>query len=186
MIRYHSSRFSFRFPQCDELAAAAERHRFLKQSLPAAIGRHTVSPSRMGIRIIRTLSRAPASPDTYAIQPWLDITACPHAPPGMLGFTLDRIKFSLGVLRPVKGKTVADQPFPEVRAVDRTCRHGSPVLIQRDRNAAYRSPGDKCAEIVRRLRSAPILQAVLAATKLTAFAPTAGCAFRGFRACRRR
>ena len=65
-------------------------------------------------------------------------------------------------------KAIAYKPFAEVGAVHRT-RRRSPVLVQRYRDAAYRSARNGRVEIVRSLRPAAILQAVLAPAKLAAF-----------------
>ena len=51
--------------------------------------------SRMGVRVIRTVTRYPASPDTDAEKPGLDVAPCPHPSPGLLGFTLRIIILSL-------------------------------------------------------------------------------------------
>jgi hypothetical protein len=52
---------------------------------------HRCSSSGMSVGIVRAIGPTSARPDTYPIQPRLDIAACPHPPPGVLGFTL-RIK----------------------------------------------------------------------------------------------
>jgi hypothetical protein len=49
----------------------------------------------MGVRVIRTVTRLPASPDADAEKPRLDIAPFPHASPGLLGFTLYIIVLSL-------------------------------------------------------------------------------------------
>jgi hypothetical protein len=64
----------------------------------------------------------------------------------------------------------------EITTARRSClpapparRHGATVSVQRDRQAVYRPPCNEGIEIVRGLGTAPILQAVLAATKLASF-----------------
>ena len=59
--------------------------------------------------------------------------------------------------------------IPEVCASDRARRHCAPVSVQRHWQAIYRPPCNEGIQIVGRLRAAPILQAVLAATKLATF-----------------
>jgi hypothetical protein len=103
------------------------------------------------------------------VQPRLDVAARPHTTAGVLCFALDRFEFSLGTLWPVNCVAVADQPFAEIDIANRTRRHGAPVLVQRDRNAGHGLLGNEGVKIVRCLRPAAILQAVLATTKLTAF-----------------
>jgi hypothetical protein len=72
-------------------------------------------------------------------------------------------------LRPVQGETIAHEPIAKVSAADRACRHGATVSVQRDWQTVYQPPCNEGIQIVRRLGTAPILQAVLAATKLAAF-----------------
>jgi hypothetical protein len=126
-------------------------------------------PSRVGVRVVGAINWPPTASDADSIQPRLDVAARPHAPTCVLGIALDRVEFSLRIFRPVNCETVAHQPFAEIGAVHQTRRHGSPVLVKGDRDAAHRPSGNEGIEIVRRLRSAAILQAVIAPTELTAF-----------------
>jgi hypothetical protein len=87
----------------------------------------------------------------------------------VLCLTLDGIVFPLGVLGPIQRQTIADQPFAEVDAIDRTRRYRPPVLIEGDRDTAHRPAGNEGVEIIGGFRPAPILQTVPAPTKLTAF-----------------
>src|SRR4029077_2076921 len=104
----------------------------------------------------------------------LDITTaryscCPHPSPGAFGFTPRIIVLSLGILRPVQSETIAHEPIPQVGAAHRACRHSATVSVQRYWQAIYRPPCDEGVQIVRRLCTAPIRQAILAATKLATF-----------------
>jgi hypothetical protein len=86
----------------------------------------------------------------------------------VLGLTLDRVELSFRILRPIYRKSVAYKPFGEVSLTDRTRCDRAPILIQRDRAAAHGPSGNEGVEIVRGLRSAPILQAVFSPAKLAA------------------
>jgi hypothetical protein len=67
----------------------------------------------------------------------------PYAAPGVLGFTLDVAILPSRILWPVQREAIADQPLAKVNITDRACRHRSPVLVQRDRDAAYGALVDK-------------------------------------------
>jgi hypothetical protein len=43
---------------------------------------------RMRVRIVRTVARLPALPDTCAKQPRRNVTACPYPAPRMIGVAL--------------------------------------------------------------------------------------------------
>ena len=86
----------------------------------------------------------------------------------MLGLTLDRVELSFRIQRPIYRKSVAYKPFGEVSLTDRTRCDRAPILIQRDWDADYRPSRNEGVEIVRSLRSAPILQAVFSPAKLAA------------------
>ena len=86
----------------------------------------------------------------------------------MLGLMLDRVELSFRILRPIYRNSVAYKPFGEVSLTDRTRCDRAPILIQRDRTAAHGPSGNEGVEIVRGLRSAPILQAVFSPAKLAA------------------
>src|SRR6202035_5300587 len=105
----------------------------------------------MGVRVVRTVTRFPASPDTDAEKPGLDVAARPDASSCVFSFALYRIKFSFRILRPVDCETVAHQPFAEIDVTHRTSRHRAPVLIQRDRDATHRPPRNERVKVVRRL-----------------------------------
>ena len=51
--------------------------------------------SRMGVGIVRTVTRFSASPDTDAEKPGLHVAPFPHASPGLFSFTLRIIVLSL-------------------------------------------------------------------------------------------
>lgn len=72
----------------------------------------------------------------------------------MLSFALHRVEFSLGILRPIQRETGPHQPLAQIDSAHRTCRNRPAVLIQRDRNAAYRTPRNEGVEFVRRFCSA--------------------------------
>jgi hypothetical protein len=114
----------------------------------------------VSVRVVRTFSWSTAGSDAHPIKPRLDVTACPYASPGVLRFTLDLVEFSLRILRPIQCETVANEPFAEIDTVDRTRRHRPPVLVQRDRDATNWLARNEGVDLVRHLRSAPILQAV--------------------------
>jgi hypothetical protein len=122
----------------------------------------------MGIRVIRAIRLPSVRPDAGPIQPRLDVAARPYPAPCVLRIALGRSVLTFGILRPVERKSTADQPFPKIDAVDRTRRDCPPVLIARDRDTVHRAFCDEGVEIVRGLRAAAILQAILAAAELRA------------------
>jgi hypothetical protein len=116
----------------------------------------------MGVRVIRTVTRFSASPDTDPEKPGLDIATCPHPSPGVFSSPLDGVISPPRILRPVDCETVAHQPFAQVDIADRASCHRPPILVQRGRDAVQRPSGNKSVEIVRRLGPAPILETILA------------------------
>ena len=122
----------------------------------------------MSIRIIGAVGRTSARSDAHSIEPWFDVAAFPHSAPGLLSFALRILVLSFGVLRPVQGEAVAHESIPEVHAVDKARRYSATVTIQRDRQAAYWASGNERVQIVRRLRAALVLFAVLAPAQLRA------------------
>ena len=74
--------------------------------------------SRMGVRVIRTVTRYPASPDTDAEKPGLDIAPCPHPSPGVFSFALDSVISPPRILRPVDCETIAHQPLAQIDIAD--------------------------------------------------------------------
>jgi len=123
----------------------------------------------MGVRVVRTFTRFPASPDADAVKPGLDIAPCPHPSPGVFSFALDGVISAPRISRPVDCETVAHQPFAQIDIADRASCHCPPILVQRDGDAVQRPSRNKSVEIVRRLGPAPILETILASAKLTAF-----------------
>jgi hypothetical protein len=74
----------------------------------------------------------------------------------------------LGIFRPIQRKAIPYQPLPEIGCGYSARRHCAPIAVKADRKTAYRSSRNECVEFVRRLRTAPVLLAVFAATKLAA------------------
>ena len=68
-------------------------------------------PSRMRVRIVRTIRRAPVRPGAGPRKPRLDVAARPNTTSGVLGLALDRVVFSFRIFWPIDRETVANQPF---------------------------------------------------------------------------
>src|SRR5262249_20114649 len=85
--------------------------------------------SGMCVRIIRAVGRGAARPDANAEQAWLRVAACPHAAARTIGITLTSGIPPFRILRPIQRETIANKPFPEIDAADRTGRNRTPILI---------------------------------------------------------
>src|ERR1700746_1211768 len=99
--------------------------------------------SRMCVRIIRTVGRGAARPDARAEQPWLDVATCPHAAARTIGITLGGGILPFRMWRRIQRETVANKPFSEIGAADRTGRYAPPVLIHGYGCTIDRSPRDE-------------------------------------------
>jgi len=106
--------------------------------------------------------------DADPIKPRLHVASHPYPPPGLISLALISTVLPLGVFRPIEGETVPHQPLPEIGPANRARRHGAPVTIETHRRAVHRALRDEGVKIVRRLRAAAILQAVIAPAKLAA------------------
>ena len=74
----------------------------------------------MRVGVIRTGRRLSVRTDAGAIKPRLDVASFPDSPAGAFGVALNTIISAFRVLRPIQRKAVANKPFAEVVATDRT------------------------------------------------------------------
>jgi hypothetical protein len=74
----------------------------------------------------------------------------------------------LGIFRPIQSKAIPYQPLPEIGAGYSASRYCAPVAVKADRKTAYRPTGNERIQIIRCLRTAPVLLTVFAAAKLAA------------------
>src|SRR5262249_33620453 len=91
------------------------------------------------------------------------------SPAGALGVTLSFAISALRVLRPVQRQALAQKPFAEIGAADRTGRDRAAIWVEAERRAVDRTPGNECIKIICGLRATTVLQTVLAAEELAAF-----------------
>jgi hypothetical protein len=69
---------------------AARAHDQGKRELRSPIGVF----KGVSVRIIRAIGRTTARPNAYPVKPRLDVAACPHPAPSLLGLTLHIIVLS--------------------------------------------------------------------------------------------
>lgn len=124
--------------------------------------------SRMGICIVRTGGRLSTCADACTIEPRLDVAALPESLARALSLALSFVISALRVLRPIQRKTVAHKPLPKIRTTDRAGRDRAVILIEADWNTIDGTVGNEGVKVVRGLRPATILQAVVATAQLTA------------------
>src|ERR1700730_13550370 len=87
----------------------------------------------------------------------------------MLSVTLSRIVLPLRISRPIQREPVAHQPLRNVNAINRTYRNRATVSVQADRRAMNRPSRYEGVKLVRGLRAASVLQALIVATELGGF-----------------
>jgi hypothetical protein len=124
--------------------------------------------SRMRVGVIRTGRRLSVRTDAGAIEPRLDVASFPDSPAGAFGVALNAVISAFRVLRPIQRKAVANEPFAEVGATDRTGCDRAAIWVEVERQAINRTTSDEGIEVVCSLRAAAILQTVLAAGQLAA------------------
>lgn len=124
--------------------------------------------SRMGICVIRAGGRLPTCPDACTIEPRLDVGSLPESLAGTLSLALSLAISALRVLRPIQRNATPYKPFSEIPACDRAGRDGPAIRVEADWNTIDGTAGNEGVKVVRRLRTATILQAVFAAAQLTA------------------
>lgn len=119
------------------------------------------STSGTSIGVVRAISRSTTSPNAPPVQPRLDVAARPHSAIGLLGILLRCAIPAARILRPIQRKTVPRQPFPKIGIADLTRRNRPAVAVEADWQAGHRPSRDEGVEIVRGLRAAAVLQAVV-------------------------
>src|SRR5258706_12002298 len=82
---------------------------------------------------------------------------------------LSPIVLALRIRRPIQREPIAYQPLRKVNTSNRASRNCSPVLIQAHGRAIDRPPRNEGVKLVCCLRAASVLQAIIAATELSAF-----------------
>ena len=101
-------------------------------------------------------------------MPRLDKTAGPKPAPGALRLLLFGTVLAARVAWPVEDEALIDQPGAEIDAGDRADGNGAPVSVVVLPLAGNRSRRDKLGQSVRRDRTAPVEQAIVAAAQLGA------------------
>jgi hypothetical protein len=122
----------------------------------------------MRVGVIRTGGRPSIRADATAIEPRLDVASFPDSPARTFGVALSAVISAFRVLRPIQRKAIANQPFAEIGAANRTGRDRPSIWVEAQRQAINRTTIDEGVEVVCSLRAAAILQTVLAAAQLAA------------------
>src|SRR5437879_1429631 len=115
----------------------------------------------MRVGVIRTGGRPSVRTDAGAIEPRLDVASFPDSPAGAFGVALSAVISAFRVLRPIQREAIANQPFAEIGAADRTGCDRAAIWVEAERRAINRTTSDEGVEVVCCLRTAAILQTVL-------------------------
>lgn len=122
----------------------------------------------MRVGVIRTGRRLSVRTDAGPIKPRLDVASFPDSPAGAFGVALSAVISAFRVLRPIQRQAIANKPFAEIGAANRTGRDRPSIWVEAQRQAINRTTSDEGIEVVCGLRAAAILQTVLAAAQLAA------------------
>ncbi|MEH2571717.1 hypothetical protein V1272_001052 [Bradyrhizobium sp. AZCC 1708] len=120
----------------------------------------------MGICVVRTVGGLSACPDAGSIAPRLDIAALPDSAAGMFGVALSATISAFGVLGPIQRQALAQKPFAEIGAADRTGRNYPAIWVKVDERAANRTSGNERVEVICCLRATTILRTVVVPAQL--------------------